>query len=97
MKKILLITLTIAALVALVVIPANAASVSLSGPSSAESGSEVTFAVTAGGSEGITGFSATIVPESGLVVESVSGCPSGWMSASNTNAISIAGSNSVTG
>ena len=97
MKKILPLILIVALITAAAALPASAASVSLSGPSSAESGSEVTFAVTASGSEGITGFSATIVPESGLVVQSVSGCPSGWMSASNTNAISIAGSNSVTG
>lgn len=97
MKKLLPLILIVALIMSAAALPASAASVSLSGPSSAESGSEVTFAVTASGGEGITGFSATIVPESGLVVQSVSGCPSGWMSASNTNAISVAGSNAVTG
>lgn len=94
MKRLIPLIFTIAIFVAVSTISASA-SVSLSGPSSAESGSTITFSVQASSSGGITGLSATIVPESGLVVESVSGCPSGWMSASNTNAISVAGANAV--
>ena len=96
MRKLLPLILTIAIFIAISTISASAASAWVSGPSSVESGSEVTFSVQASGSEGITGLSGTLVPESGIVITSVSGCPSGWMSASNTNAISIAGTNAVT-
>lgn len=96
MKKLIPLILTIAIFVVLSTVSASAASAWVSGPSSAESGSEVTFSVQASGSEGITGLSGTLIPDSGVVITSVSGCPSGWMSASNTNAISIAGTNPVT-
>lgn len=95
MKKLLSIILVLTIFAVAFCIPANAASVSLSGPTSAESGSTVTFSVQASAGEGLTGLSATIIPDSGLVVKSVSGCPAGWLSASNTNAISIAGTNTV--
>ncbi len=95
MKKLLSIILVLTLFAVAFCIPANAASVSLSGPTSAESGSTVTFSVQASAGEGLTGLSATIIPDSGLVVKSVSGCPAGWLSASNTNAISIAGTNTV--
>ena len=95
MKRIISLCLALTLLAVVFCLPANAASVYLSGPSSAESGSTVTFSVQASAGEGLTGLSATIIPDSGLVVKSVSGCPAGWLSASNTNAISIAGTSAV--
>ena len=95
MKKIIPLCIVLAIFVVALCIPASAASVYLSGPSSAESGSTVTFSVQASAGEGLTGLSATIIPDSGLVVKSVSGCPAGWLSASNTNAISVAGTSAV--
>lgn len=76
---------------------ATAANVSLSGPASVQSGSTVSFSVQVSQSEGVSGFSANISTSSGLVVQSVRGCPSGWLNSSNNNKIAMAGTNAVRG
>jgi hypothetical protein len=95
-KKNVVLLLAVILMIPCFAVNAFAATSSISGTSSAESGSTVTFSVNVSGSEGLTGFSANINTDSGLTVTSVSGCPSGWLNTSTNNLIAMAGTNTVT-
>ena len=95
-KKIISVIAAACLLISVFVVSASAASVSVSGPSSVQSGSTVTYSVTVTDSSGMTGFSANIGADSGVTVKSVSGGQSGWLNTSNNNNIAVAGANSTT-